>query len=79
MRCYLDVGRWSVPLAEQRLRVLTWNFCCNDSHYGKAAGLNYDFSDILLEENEELGKYEELDDYLSLVNRMIVNVSLNQN
>ena len=51
----------------------------DDSHYGKAAGLNYDFSDILLEENEELGKYEELDDYQSLVNRMIVNVSLNQN
>ncbi len=31
------------------------------------------------EEEKELDEYEELDDYLSLVNRTIRNVSLNQN
>ena len=31
------------------------------------------------EENKELDEYEELDDYLILVNRTIRNVSLNQN
>ena len=31
------------------------------------------------EEEQELDEYEELDDYLSLVNRMIGNASLTQN
>jgi uncharacterized protein YnzC (UPF0291/DUF896 family) len=34
-------------------------------------------SPLTLEEENELDKYEELDDYLSLVNRMIRNMSLN--
>ncbi|MBW4671399.1 MAG: hypothetical protein KME60_29255 [Cyanomargarita calcarea GSE-NOS-MK-12-04C] len=33
-------------------------------------------SSLTLEEENELDKYEELDDYLSLVNRMIRNMSL---
>ena len=32
---------------------------------------------LTLEEENELDKYEELDDYLSLVNRMVRNMSLN--
>ncbi len=35
-------------------------------------------SSLTSEEENELDKYEELDDYLSLVNRMIRNASLNQ-
>jgi hypothetical protein len=34
---------------------------------------------LTLEEENELDKYEELDDYLSLVNRMIRNMSFNTN
>ena len=36
-------------------------------------------SALTSEENKELDEYEELDDYLSLVNRTIRNVFLNQN
>ncbi len=36
-------------------------------------------SALTSEENKELDEYEELDDYLSLVNRTVRNVSLNQN
>jgi uncharacterized protein YnzC (UPF0291/DUF896 family) len=36
-------------------------------------------SSLTLEEENELDKYEELDDYLSLVNRMVRNMSLNTN
>lgn len=35
-------------------------------------------STLTCEEEKELDEYEELDDYLSLVNRTIRNVSLNQ-
>ena len=35
-------------------------------------------SALTSEENKELDEYEELDDYLSLVNQTIRNVSLNQ-
>ncbi len=34
---------------------------------------------LTFEEEQELDEYEELDDYLSLVNRMIRNASLTQN
>ncbi|KJH70431.1 hypothetical protein [Aliterella atlantica] len=36
-------------------------------------------SALSCEEEKELDEYEELDDYLSLVNRTMRNVSLNQN
>ncbi len=36
-------------------------------------------STLTSEENKELDEYEDLDDYLSLVNRTVRNVSLNQN
>lgn len=36
-------------------------------------------STLTSEENKELDEYEHLDDYLSLVNRTVRNVSLNQN
>lgn len=36
-------------------------------------------SALTSEEERELDEYEELDDYLSLVNRTVRNVSLNQN
>ena len=35
--------------------------------------------ELNLEEERELDYYEELDDYLSLVNRMVRNLYLNQN